>query len=58
MELRQVAATTEDIEQVYVVTPIHSFLSADESLNNSNCFNNVFAVETINGSVFKVNKKN
>ena len=41
------ATIVDDLDQVYVVTPIHSFLSAGESENNSNCLNDVFVVETV-----------
>ena len=34
MELCQ-ATASNNIEQVYIVTPTHSFLSTDESVNNS-----------------------
>lgn len=50
MELRRAVAANQ-IVQVYIVTPIHSFLSVDESVNNSSCLNNVSVVETIKKSV-------
>ena len=48
VELRR-AAAADDIEQVYIVTPLHSFLSADESLNKSSDLSNVSVVETDKG---------
>ena len=56
MELRR-AAAADQIEQVYVVTPIHSFLSVDESQNNSSCLNDVSVVETVNEKVFESKQK-
>ena len=47
MELRR-ATVADDIEQVYIVTPLHSFLSADESLNKSSDLSNVSVVEAHN----------
>ena len=54
VELRQ-AAAADVIEQVYVVTPLHSFLFADESLNKSSDLSNVFVVEADN--VFESKQK-
>ena len=56
VELRQ-AAAADEIEQVYVVTPIHSFLSVDESDKNSSCLNNVSVDETVNEKVFESKQK-
>ena len=56
MELCQETAANQK-EQVYVVMPIHSFLSVDESLNNSSCLNNVSVVEFGNESVFENKQK-
>ena len=53
VELHRVVAV-DDIEQVYIVTPIHSFLSTIESINYSSGLNNVSIVET----VLKVINKN
>ena len=54
VELRR-AAAADDIEQVYIVTPLHSFLSVDESLNKSSDLSNVFVVEADN--VFESKQK-
>ena len=47
VELHRVAVA-DDIEQVYIVTPLHSFLSAIESLNKSSDLSNVSIVEADN----------
>ena len=54
MELCQ-AIAADDIEQVYVITPIHSFLSVVESEINSSYLNDVSIVETQNESGLIVN---
>ena len=41
------ATIADELDQVYVVTHVHSFLFAIESENNSSCLNDVFVVETI-----------
>ena len=57
VELHQ-AIVVDDIEQVYVVTPIHSFLFAIESVNYSSVLNNVSIIETINEKFLKAINKN
>ena len=57
MELCRAAAAVDEIEEVYVVTPIHSFVFVDKSDNNSSCLNNVFVVETVNEKVFESKQK-
>ena len=44
-------------QKASVCSPIYSFLSIDESVNNSSGWNNVSIVETINESVFESNKQ-
>ena len=51
VELRR-AIAPHNIEQVHIVTPIHSFLSAVESFKHSSGLNNVFVNETISENVF------
>ena len=51
------AIRVDDIEHVYIVTHIHSFLFAVESVNYSSALNHVFIVEMVNESVFESNKQ-
>ena len=48
-------AAADEIVQVYVATPAHSFLSVVESEINSSCLNDVSVVETLNESGLIVN---
>ena len=41
------ATIGDNIEQVFVVTPMDSFLFANENLNDPSYLNNVFVVEII-----------
>ena len=52
VELHQVIVV-DNIEQVYVVTPIHSFLFTIESFDYSSCLNNVFVVKMVNENIFE-----
>ena len=52
MELHQVVAIY-NIEQVYIVTHLHSFLFAFESFKYLSDLNNVSIDETINENVFE-----
>ena len=56
MELRR-AAVAYKLDRVYVVTPVHSFLSIVESENNSSSLNDVFVVEIVIESGLNVNEQ-
>ena len=51
------AIAANELDQVYVVTPVHSFLSIVESEINSICLNDVFVVKTVNASGINVNEQ-
>ena len=56
MELCQ-ARAADELAQVYVVTPVHSFLSVVKSEINSSCLNDVFVVEIVNKNGLNVKEQ-